>query len=157
MYAPSREVVRPVPPSPQIAHFVLTVGISIFIFSFCTMLNFEAVSFLLGYPFCLTNKEDNFSAAIVNICKNGTPECVTEYCSNFKNESDDTLWQVAHEWTFYLNIAPSVIGIFPTAVLGAWGDLHNRKHSILVPVAGSTIGAILFFILAIFAPDRLCY
>ena len=153
MNAPSREAAEPVPQSPKIALFVLTAGISLFIFSFCTMVNFQLVSSLLCYPFYLTNK-DNLRAAIVNTSTNGTRECVKEYWSNFNNESDYTLWQVASESTFYLNIAPCVIGIFPTAVLGAWGDVHNRKHAILVPVAGSTIGAILFFILSIFAPDR---
>ena len=150
MNAPSREAAPPLTAPPQIAHFVLTVGISLFIFSFCTTFNFVGVYYFLPYSFCLANKE-NFSAAIVNICNNGTREC----CRNSNNVSDNTLWQVAYEWALNLNIATCVIGIYPTAVLGAWGDLHNRKHAILVPVVGSAIGAILFFFVTIFAPDRL--
>ena len=151
MNAPIREAARPIPPSAKIALFVLTIGISLFIFSFCTILNFAAVTSFLAYSFCLT-KKDNLSAAIVNICKNATIECIKERCSN--NITDDEIWRMAYKWTANLNIAPCVIGIYPTAVLGAWGDLHNRKHAILVPVAGSTIGAIILFFIKNFAPER---
>ena len=149
MNAPSREAAPPVPSSPQIALFVLTVGISLFIFSFCTMFNLGAVTYFLAYSFCLTNK-DNLSASIVNICNNRTQECITEQCSNYKEYK---LWHVANKWTLYLNTATCVIGIYPTAVLGAWADVHNRKHAILVPVAGSTIGAILFFFITNFGHE----
>lgn len=153
MNALSRVAAITDPPTPTIALFVPTIAISLFIFSCLSSINLKFLDIYLIYSFCLANK-DNVSADIFTKCNNRTRKCLQELCWNNGNV-EAKLNAETYNWTRIIMLATCGLGIFSTAVLGAWGDRHNRKHAILVPVAGSTIGAVLSFLLAYLAPERL--
>ena len=132
--------------SPIIALFLPSVGISLFLFTFFIAINYLAIKLFFNYSFCLENKSDKSSKSASKILQ--------DYCWNISMGISDISIE-ADDWNYYITIATCIVGIFPTAVLGAWGDLHNRKHAVLVPVAGSTLGMTICFILTYLAPERL--